>query len=92
MCNRTAYYSWPEDLKNELRKATQKAIKWQRKQADKEVEGAYKKIKAEGHEIIELSAQQIEKFQEKIKPQYEEARNLYGNELFDIVNFTHAKS
>ncbi|MEE3000359.1 MAG: TRAP transporter substrate-binding protein [Pseudomonadota bacterium] len=92
MCNRTAYYSWPEDLKNELRNAAQKAIKWQRKQADKDVEDANKKIRAEGHKIIELSAKQIEKFREKIRPQYEEARNLYGNELFDILNFTYSKS
>jgi len=85
MCNRTAYYTWPEELKNAIKNAVQEAVVWQRNQAEKEVMNARKKMEATGNEIIELTESQIEKFFERIKPQYEDAKELFGDKMFNII-------
>jgi TRAP-type C4-dicarboxylate transport system substrate-binding protein len=85
MCNRTAYYTWPEELKHAMNEAVQETVLWQRIQAEQEVIKARKAIEDEGHEIIELTLEQQNLFSLATKPQHDEARTKFGNKMFDFL-------
>lgn len=85
MCNRTAYESWPKELRVAMEEAVQEAIIWQRGQAELEVVSARKAIEEEGCEIVELTADELELFVEAVKPQHEEARETFGEKMFDLM-------
>ena len=85
MCNRTAYYTWPEELKYAMNEAVQEAVLWQRNQAEQEVIEARKAIEDEGHEIIELTPEQQNLFSLTVQPQYDDARETFGSMMFDLI-------
>jgi TRAP-type C4-dicarboxylate transport system substrate-binding protein len=85
MCNRTAYYTWPEELKYAINEAVQEAILWQRNQAEQEVIEARKAIEDEGHEIIELTPEQQNLFSLEVQPQHDDARETFGCMMFDLI-------
>ena len=85
MCNRTAYYTWPEELKCAINEAVQEAILWQRNQAEQEVIEARKAIEDEGHEIIELTPEQQNLFSLEVQPQHDDAREIFGCMMFDLI-------
>jgi C4-dicarboxylate-binding protein DctP len=85
MCNRTAYYTWPEELKYAMNEAVQEAVLWQRNQAEQEVIEARKAIEDEGHEIIELTPEQQNLFSLEVQPQHDDARETFGCMMFDLI-------
>ena len=85
MCNRTAYYTWPEELKYAMNEAVQEAVLWQRNQAEQEVIEARKAIEDEGHEIIELTPEQQNLFSLAVQPQLDDARETFGSMMFDLI-------
>ena len=85
MCNRTAYYTWPEELKYAMNEAVQEAVLWQRNQAEQEVIEARKAIEDEGHEIIELTPEQQNLFFLEVQPQHDDARETFGCMMFDLI-------
>ena len=85
MCNRTAYYTWPEELKYAMNEAVQDAVLWQRNQAEQEVIEARKAIEDEGHEIIELTPEQQNLFSLEVQPQHDDARQTFGSMMFDLI-------
>jgi len=92
MCNRTAYYEWPEELKIATAEAVQEAILWQRNRAEKEVIEAQNTIKNEGHEIIELTPAQQALFSVAVKPQHDDAREIFGNKMFKLLENSNQES
>jgi TRAP-type transport system periplasmic protein len=85
MCNRTAYYSWPEELKIAMSEAVQDAITWQRTEAEKEVITSHQAILDEGCEIVELTADEQALFAEAVKPQHDDAREIFGDKMFELL-------
>ncbi|MBT7276014.1 MAG: TRAP transporter substrate-binding protein [Woeseiaceae bacterium] len=88
MCNRTTYYSWPEELKIAMSEAVREAVLWQREQAEQEVIDSRKAIEAAGCEIVELTTTQQELFTQATKSQYDEARDLFGSKIFNLAKET----
>ena len=92
MCNRTAYYEWPEELKIAIAEAVQEAVSWQRKRVEDEVIKAQTAIKNEGHEIIELNPEQQALFSVAVKPQHDDAREIFGNKMFKLLENPNQES
>ena len=85
MCNRTAYYTWPEELKIAMDEAVQEAIIWQRRQAEQEVIDSRKAIEDEGCEIVELTPEEQALFAAAVKSQHDDAREVFGDKMFELL-------
>lgn len=83
--NRTAFYSWPSEIKDCLNMAIFEAIKFQRDMSEKEAIVSQKSIEAEGHTIVELTEEEHTAFVESVVSQHEEARSQFGNTMFKMV-------
>ena len=88
MCNRTTYYSWPEELKVAMNKAVDEAVLWQREQAEQEAIDSRKAIEAAGCEIVDLTITQQELFTQATKSQYDEALDQFGSKMFNLIKET----
>jgi len=83
--HRTAFESWPEDLREAMRAAVGAAITFQRDLHVSEEEDARRAITAAGCEIAELTADEHRGFVSAVDRIYGEARKHYGERLFDLV-------
>jgi TRAP-type transport system periplasmic protein len=83
--NRTAFVSWPEDLRAALASAANEAIAFQRERHVQEEEDARGTIVEAGGAIIELTPEQHRAFVSAVKPIYAEAREQYDQELLDLI-------
>jgi TRAP-type C4-dicarboxylate transport system substrate-binding protein len=83
--HRTAYESWPEDLREAMRNAVKAAIMFQRDLHVGEEEDARRAIAAAGCEIAEPTAEEHSRFVSAVDPIYGEARKQYGERLFDLI-------
>ena len=83
--NRTAFYSWPSEIKDCLNMAIFEAINFQREMSEKEAIESQKLIEAEGHAIVELTVQEHTAFLESVVSQHEEARSQFGNTMFKMI-------
>ena len=83
--HRTAYESWPEDLREAMRNAVKAAIMFQRDLHVGEEEDARRAIAAAGCEIAEPTAEEHSRFVSAVAPIYGEARKQYGERLFDLI-------
>jgi TRAP-type transport system periplasmic protein len=83
--NRTAFDNWPEELRDAMQRAVQEAIASQRDVHVREEEDARRTIEAAGCEIVELSADQHAAFVAAVQPILREARQQYGNGLFELA-------
>ena len=83
--NRTAYYSWPEELKQFMAQTVSEAIAIQRGQAEQEAIESQQAIQAEGCEINELTPDELDAFTAAVKPQHDEARAVYGDAMFKMI-------
>jgi TRAP-type C4-dicarboxylate transport system substrate-binding protein len=82
---RTAYDTWPKDLRDAVRGAVQDAIVFQRGLHGVEEADARRAIEAQGCEIVELTPREHQAFAAAVDPIYGEARRLYGDDLFERV-------
>lgn len=83
--HRQSFDSWPDDLRAAVRNAVQEATVLQRTMAQDEEIRARKEIEDYGCEVIELSEDARHAFQAAVKPIYDEARNEFGGEMFELL-------
>jgi TRAP-type C4-dicarboxylate transport system substrate-binding protein len=83
--NRTAFESWPAELKDSMHGAVKDAVAFQRQLHVVEEDDARKAIEAQGCEIVELSAAEHDAFATAVKPLLDDARTAYGSEFFDLI-------
>jgi TRAP-type C4-dicarboxylate transport system substrate-binding protein len=83
--HRTAFDNWPGDLQDAMRAAVQEAILFQRDLHVREEEDARRAIAAAGCEIVELTADQHAAFVAAVQPIFGEAREQYGDRLFELA-------
>ena len=85
MCNLDQYLEWPEKIKNVVKKAIKDSVGFQRSEAEKETIISYNTLIKHGCEIIELNPQQSKKFRETVNPIYNEAKDLFKVDIFDLI-------
>lgn len=76
--NRTAFDSWPRDLREAMRDAVKEAVTAQRAMAVEEEEVSRQAILAQGCELAELDAAGRAEFAAAVRPVYEEAGPTVG--------------
>ena len=82
---RNSIEEWPEELRSGLEDIIPESIEFQRGLAIEEEEVARREIEGEGCEIIELDAEQHAKFVDSVYQLKEEARNIFGDEMFEML-------
>jgi len=85
MCNLEQYINWPENIKITVEKAIKNSIIFQRKEAEKETIDAYKTLIEHSCEIIDLNSEESNKFKEIVQPIYNEAKDLFKVDIFDLI-------
>ena len=83
--NRTQFDSWPEDLQRAMRDAVTRAVAYQREFAIEEDREARAAIQAAGCEITVLSAAEHAQFRNAVDPLLDDARRVYGADMFEMV-------
>ena len=83
--HRTSFDAWPDDLKAAMQAAVTEAVAFQRKLAVEEHEQSRKIIEEAGCEIVELNAQERAAFVAAVQPLLNDARKMYGEEMFKRV-------
>jgi tripartite ATP-independent transporter DctP family solute receptor len=83
--HRQSFDGWPDDLKAGMQRAVNDAVAFQRDLHVKEEEEAQRAIEAQGCEIVELNAEQHKAFAAAVQPIYQEARQVYGDEMFKLA-------
>jgi len=83
--NRAQFDSWPEALRDAIKKAASVAVLAQRELAVEEENVAQKVIEATGGEVLELAAKERQAFIRTVRPLHDEARKQFGDEVFDLV-------
>jgi len=83
--HRAAFDGWPADLRESMQRAVKDAIVFQRDLHVREEADARRAIEAAGCEIVELTSGEHEAFVAAVRPIYGEAREQYGEELFELV-------
>jgi TRAP-type C4-dicarboxylate transport system substrate-binding protein len=83
--HRGAFDAWPADLQAATREAVREAVLWQRDQAVIEDQEARAAAEAEGCEMHELTAEQHAQFAKAVQPLLDDARSVYGAEMFRMI-------
>ena len=83
--HRTAFESWPQDLRDAMTAAVKEAIAFQRDLHVHEEEDARRTIAQAGCEIVEPTAQEHAAFLAAVQPLLGEARQRYGDGLLDLA-------
>ncbi|HZL30059.1 MAG TPA: TRAP transporter substrate-binding protein [Pseudolabrys sp.] len=83
--HRASYEAWPRDIQRTMQKAVTEAVAFQRGLAIEENTQSRQAIEAAGCEFIELTAKEHEAFVEAVQPLLNDARRLYGDEMFKMV-------
>ncbi len=83
--HRASFDAWPDDLKAAMQAAVTQAVAFQRKLAVEEHEQSRKIIEDAGCEIVELNAQEHATFVAAVQPLLNDARKMYGEEMFKMV-------
>ena len=86
LANRTAFYSWPEDIKNVIDAAVREAILFQRDLAEQEAMDSRKILELEGCEIVELTEEEHASFIRAVKSQHDDARGQFGDTMFNMID------
>lgn len=83
--HRDSVDGWPEDIREGLKAIIPDAVAYQRGLAVEEENVSRKIIEDEGCEIVELTPEEHAAFVAKVAPLYDEARGIFGNEMFDML-------
>jgi tripartite ATP-independent transporter DctP family solute receptor len=83
--HRASFDAWPDDLKAAMQAVVTQAVAFQRKLAVEEHEQSRKIIEEAGCEIVELNAQEHAAFVAAVQPLLNDARKMYGEEMFKLV-------
>ncbi len=82
--NRAAFNGFPDEIQDVLQDAVNQAVTVQRDLAVAEEEIARQAIIDQGCEIYELTAQDRALFEDAVKPLHDEAKDIFGAEMFDL--------
>ena len=74
---------WPPELKSALYEVAGEAIGYQRRLSEQEAIDARQAIEQQGCDICDLTERELAKFRDAVRPQYEEARAVFGDALFE---------
>lgn len=83
--NRDAFASWPDNMRAAMDEIVPEAVAYQRGLAVEEEEVSRRAIEMEGCEIVELTAEEHAVFAAKVAPLHEEARDTFGDVMFDML-------
>jgi tripartite ATP-independent transporter DctP family solute receptor len=83
--HRATFDTWPKDLQAAMQQAVTEAVTFQRKLAVDENEQSRKVIEAQGCVINALTAVEHNAFVAAVAPLLEDARSMYGAEMFSMV-------
>jgi TRAP-type C4-dicarboxylate transport system substrate-binding protein len=83
--NRTAFDAWPKDLQQATQQAVTESVIAQRKLAEQEHEESKREIEAAGCVFNALTPQQHAAFVAAVQPLLNDARTMYGEEMFKLV-------
>jgi TRAP-type C4-dicarboxylate transport system substrate-binding protein len=84
--HRNSVEGWPQELRSAMFSAVQASIDYQRDLSVQEAIEAKNIIEDEGCEIIQLDTNEQEAFINAVKPQHDDARDLFGDEIFRLAN------
>jgi len=84
--HRDSVEAWPKDLRAAMYSAVQASVVYQRELSEQEALDAKKEIEDEGCEIIELDIEEQKAFLDAVRPQHDDARELFGDEIFQLAN------
>jgi TRAP-type C4-dicarboxylate transport system substrate-binding protein len=87
--HRNSFEAWPAELQRAMRDAVTAAVAFQRGLHVEEEEAARNAIAAQGCEIAELTAAEHAMFAEIVKPLLDDARGMFGAEMFALATGTH---
>lgn len=83
--HRPSVDGWPEEIRAAMQRAVTEAVAFQRGLAEQEAVDARAAIEAEGCDVVELTPEEHSAFAEAVRPQLDDARAQYGDELFDLA-------
>ena len=83
--HRDSVDAWPEDLTAAMYQAAQEAIVFQRKLSEQEAQDSYQAIADEGCQIEHLTAAEQQAFVDAVKPQHDDARDIFGEKIFQLA-------
>ncbi len=83
--HRPTFDGWPADLQAAMQRAIDDSVAFQRDLHVQEEDDAQRAIEAQGCEIVDLNADQHKAFAAAVAPIYQEARKLYGDDLFKLA-------
>ena len=85
LLHRPTFDAWPADLKEAMQHAVNESVAFQRDLHIKEEADSQRTIEGEGGEIVELNAAQHNAFATAVQPIKDEAKRLYGDDLFKLL-------
>ncbi len=83
--HRPSVNAWPDDLRAAVQSAVQEASVAQRTWAQDEEIRAGNEIEAQGCELIAMSEQGRQEFQDAVRPIYREAYDQFGDAVFHVL-------
>jgi TRAP-type C4-dicarboxylate transport system substrate-binding protein len=83
--HRDSFDAMPDDIREALQREFTAIIPSQQKWAEKEEDVSRQAILDEGCEIVELTDEEHDAFAEAVSPLKDEARNMFGNEMFELL-------
>ena len=83
--HRESVDGWPEELRTAMHDAVREATAYQRGLAVQEEDVSQQALVSENCEITELTDAEREAFRAAVTPMYDEARETFGNTMFDLL-------
>jgi TRAP-type C4-dicarboxylate transport system substrate-binding protein len=83
--HRPTFEAWPAELQDAMRSAVIDAVAFQRELHVEEEEDARKAIAAQGCAVAQPTAAEHDLFAAAVKPLIDDARRMYGDEMFALV-------
>jgi len=83
--HRESVDGWPEELRTAMHDAVREATAYQRGLAVQEEDVSQQALVSENCEITELTDAEREVFRAAVTPMYDEARETFGNTMFDLL-------
>ena len=83
--HRESVDGWPEELRTAMHDAVREATAYQRGLAVQEEDVSQQALVSENCEITELTDAEREAFRAAVAPMYDEARETFGNTMFDLL-------
>lgn len=84
--HRDTFDAWPEEMRAAMYDAVTDSVTIQRGLAEQEHIDARKTIEGEGCEIAELTAEEHDAFVRAVRPQHDDAREIFGDDIFGFAN------